>query len=52
MEYQISGTNSAGTIGLQKETIDEAKAVAQELVQKGFSNVKIKDGNGNEIKGA
>jgi hypothetical protein len=50
MTYQITGSNSAAAIGHQRETLEEAREVARDLIKRGFRNVKIKDSQGNEVE--
>ncbi len=49
MAYQIGANNSMGSIGHQRKTLEEAKQLAQELKDKGFENVVIKDAGGNLV---
>jgi hypothetical protein len=47
--YAITGRNSAGSIGHARDTLDQAKIAAVELLERGFQAVVVKDQSGKIV---
>jgi hypothetical protein len=49
LRYAIIGRNSTGSIGDARDTLDQAKIAAVELLERGFQAVVVKDETGKIV---